>query len=85
MTSLVDWAMLTWSFGMDTVLAQPAAQDLGGPVGDDLVDIHIVAGAGAGLEGIHDKLVVPFAFDHFLGGLADGARRVRRPAGPGPG
>ena len=59
--------------GMDAVLAQRSAQELGGPVGDDLVGVHIVTGAGAGLEGIHHELVVPFAIDDFLGGFLDGA------------
>ncbi len=58
--------------GMDSVLAQLPTQDLSGPVGDDFVDIHIVTGAGARLEGIHDKLIIPFAIDHFLGSFQDG-------------
>jgi len=57
---------------MDAVFAQPAAQQLGGPVGDHLVGIHIMAGAGAGLEGLHHKLIVPLAFHHFPGSLLDG-------------
>ncbi len=60
--------------GMDAVLAQSTAQDLGGPVGDDLIDIHVMTGAGAGLEGIHNKLVVPFPFNHLLRSLQDGLR-----------
>ena len=58
--------------GVDTVFAQLTTQDLGGAVGNDLVGVHVVAGAGPGLEGIDDKLVVPAAVDDFLGGLDDG-------------
>ena len=41
-------------------------QDLGGAVGDHFIDVHIVTRPGARLDGVHDKLVVPLAIDHFL-------------------
>ena len=60
--------------GINKVLPQPATQDLRGPVGDDFIRIHIMAGTGAGLEGIDDKLVIPFAINNFLGGFHYGSR-----------
>ncbi len=66
---------------VDPVFAQLAAQDLGGPVGDHLVGVHIVAGAGAGLERVDDELVIPAPIDDLLGSLDDGsgARFIQQP------
>ncbi len=59
--------------GVHPVLSQLPAQDEGGAVGDDLVGVHVVAGACPRLEGIDDKLVIPLAIHDLLGGLDDGA------------
>jgi hypothetical protein len=60
--------------GMDRLLGliQPMAQDLVGAVGDDLVGVHVVAGACPGLEGIDHELVIPATVDNFLRRLDDG-------------
>ena len=44
---------------MDAVFARFAPQELCGAVGNDLIDIHMVAGPRARLEGIDNELVVP--------------------------
>ena len=54
------------------VLAQRAAQQLGGAVGDDLVAVHVEADAGARLKDVHDELLVPLALLDFFGGFDDG-------------
>ena len=54
------------------VFAELSAQQLGGTVGNDLVAVHVEADAGAGLKNIDDKVVVPLALLHFLGGFDDG-------------
>ena len=54
------------------VLAQLAAQQLGGAIGDDLVAVHVEADAGARLENVHHEFLVPLALLNFLGGLDDG-------------
>ncbi len=59
--------------GMDVlVLAQVAAQQLGGAIGDDLVAVHVEADAGARLEDVDHEFLVPLALLNFLGGLDDG-------------
>ena len=58
--------------GMDDTGADVAAHDLGGPVGDDLVGVHIGRGAGAGLEDVEDEVVIKLAVDDLLGSLNDG-------------
>ena len=54
------------------VLSQLAAQDFVGPVGDDLVGVHVQAHARPGLENIDHELRIPLTVDYFLGGLDDG-------------
>ncbi|MFO0768317.1 MAG: hypothetical protein U0231_16380 [Nitrospiraceae bacterium] len=44
--------------GMDELAASRTAQQLGSPVGNDFVGIHVRGGAGAGLKNIHRKLGV---------------------------
>ena len=61
---------------VDPVLPGLAAQDLGGAVGNHLVGVHVVAGAGARLEWIDDELVIPAPFDHLLRRLDDRLRPV---------
>jgi hypothetical protein len=58
--------------------ADDAAEDLDGPVREDLVDVHVGRRGGAGLEDVEGKLAVEPPFDHFGRGLADGAGRVGR-------
>ncbi len=44
--------------GVDHVVgATGAAQELQGPVGDDLVGVHVRRGAGPALDGVDDELV----------------------------
>ena len=52
--------------GMNDILTQFAPQQLGCTIGDHLVGIHVMTGAGPGLEGIDDKLIVPFSIDDLL-------------------
>ncbi len=58
--------------GMDQFAAALAAEQFAGPVGDDLVGVHIGRGARAGLENIQHELPVPLAVNDFLRGLGDG-------------
>src|SRR5215211_9152719 len=59
--------------GMDGISgAEFAAEDLYGPVGDDLVGVHVRGGPGARLEDVEDELVVEFALHYLLGGPYDG-------------
>ena len=84
MVSLVLCPMLTWSLGCTGVVGAflPAKRDVG-EVGDDLVGVHVVRGAGTGLEAVHDKLGVVFAGNDGIGGLEDGVRQLRiEPASP---
>ena len=53
-----------------------APHDFIGPIGDDLIGIHVGGGARTGLEDIHQKLVTKLPFDDFPGGQADGFREV---------
>ena len=55
------------------IIALFAAQDLDGAVGDDLVGVHIGAGARAALDGIDDELIVQPARDDLIARLLDGA------------
>jgi len=57
--------------GVDDAVADLAAHEFGGAVGDDLVRVHIRRGPGAGLEDIDRELVVVFASDDLVGGLDD--------------
>ena len=69
-TSLVDWAMFTWSLGWTGVfVAALSAEKLAGSVGDDLVGVHVVGRAGARLEDVDHELVAE-ATRHYLGGGA---------------
>ena len=57
---------------MHGVVAQPPPQQLGGPVGDHLVGIHVGRSARAGLEDVHHELGVELPVSHFLRRLLDG-------------
>ena len=77
--SLEDWPALTWSLGWTLGPAQA------GEVGDHLVDVHVGAGARAGLEDVDRELVGVLArrdrpgrgLDR-RGDCSAGARRARR-------
>ena len=56
----------------DVVVAEFAAQNLDGAIGDDLVGVHVKADTGAGLEDVDYELMVPFAFHNFLRGANHG-------------
>ena len=72
-TSLVDCAMLTWSFGSTSAaVAAPAAQQLGGAAGQHLVDVHVVRGAGAGLVDVDHELLAPAPGQHLARRRLDG-------------
>ncbi len=43
------------------------AEDLIGTIGQHFVQIHVVAGAGAGLEGVYHKLIGMLTGNHFVG------------------
>ena len=59
------------------VLAELAAEQLGGAVGDDLVGVHVEADARAGLKDIDHEGMVPLAALDFLGGGDDGVGGLR--------
>ena len=50
------------------VVAQRPAEELQGPVGQHLVDVHVGRGARPALEGIDDDVLVELAVDHLLAG-----------------
>ena len=77
MTSLEDWPRLTWSLGWTSFGSALAAQQLGGPVGDDLVGVHVGGGAGAGLEDVDHELVVEAALGHLRRRPGDGLGDAR--------
>ena len=56
--------------------AEHAPEVLYGPVGDDLVGVHIGGRPGAGLENVHDELVVQRPVRDLLGGHDDGVGEV---------
>src|SRR5437763_12929295 len=53
------------------VLAARAAEQLVGAVRDDLVAIHVVGRAGAGLVGINDEVLAMSARQYFISGADD--------------
>ena len=59
--------------GVDNaVIALDAAQQFNGPVGNDLVGVHIGRRARAALDGVHNELVVELAADDLVTGGDDG-------------
>ena len=50
------------------------SQQLDGPVGDDLVGVHVETGARAPLDGIHDEGLVELARRNLVTGADDGVR-----------
>ena len=55
----------------DGIVALCAAENFDGAVGDNLVGVHVHAGACAALNGINEKLIVKIAFDDLVAGLTD--------------
>ena len=71
------WACALMKSGMNGLLgAERSAGQLDGPVGDDLVDVHVRLGAAAGLPDAEGEVVVELALRHFRGGLGDPTRLV---------
>ncbi len=52
--------------------AQGLSQQFVGPVGDDLVGVHVPAGAAAGLKDVNGVVAVPLPLGYLRGGLDDG-------------
>ena len=63
---------------MDGFGAGFAAHELDGPVGDDLVGVHVAGGAAAGLEDIDGEMAVKGARRHLAGRQDDGLGNCRR-------
>jgi len=55
------------------IFAALSAQHLVRQIGDHLVGIHVVRGACASLEGVHNELIVPPPGRDFAGRLNDGS------------
>ena len=62
--------------GMDQPGAEVAAQELAGPVGDDLVGVGISRCAGAGLENVQHEVTVELSINDFLSRGDDGVARA---------
>ncbi len=62
--------------GMDAVLPQFTPQQLCGAVGNHFIDVHVMAGPCASLEGIHDESSLPLPLDHLLRRAEDGIRSL---------
>jgi hypothetical protein len=63
--------------GMHQFAAAWAAEQLGGPIGDHFVGVHVRRGAGAGLKDIDREVGVEPAIDDVGRGLRDGGRHGR--------
>ena len=71
--------------GMDRLLGGAAAgEDFVGPPGDDLVGVHVAGRARAGLEHVHDELVVEAAVGDLVGSAGDGVGHGARAAARAP-
>ena len=57
--------------GMHQFTAACPAQELGGPIGDHLVGVHVRRGPRAGLKDIHGEFGIEPALDHVGGRLDD--------------
>jgi len=72
------------------VVALGAAQQLDGPVGQDLVDVHVQGRASAALQGVDDDRPAQVALDHLSAGGLDGrgdfpGQEAKLPVGPSAG
>ena len=64
--------------GMNGGVAPPgASQKLVGPVGKDLITVHVVGGSGAGLVDIDDEMLAVFPGENLVGGGDDGVGMSR--------
>jgi hypothetical protein len=63
--------VIVWMNGL--LGAQLAPEQLVGAIGDDLVEVHVGLGAGAGLPHYQGEMIVELAVDHLAGGPDDGA------------
>ena len=54
------------------IVARGLAQQLKGPIGQDLVDVHVGRGAGTALEGIDDHRAIQRAGHHLTAGGLNG-------------
>ena len=61
--------------GVDESVAEVAAEQLRGAVGDDLVGVGVGGRAGTGLEDVQHKVVVESAVDHLVRRRHDGAAK----------
>ena len=59
------------------VVAASRPEDLRGAIGQHLVGVHVVRGAGAGLVHVDDELIAKPAGQHLVGRGDDRARDVR--------
>ena len=62
--------------GVDQLAAARAAEQLGRPIGDHLVRIHIGGGAGPGLENVDREFRIPASLNHFPARLPDRLRHL---------
>ena len=60
------------------VLAPRRAQQLAGAIGEHLVGVHVVRGAGAGLIHVDHELIAQLAVEHLGGGALDRLGDIRR-------
>ena len=60
----------------DLIIAFLSAEQFNGTVGNDLVGVHVQRRAGAALDRINDKLVVPFPLDDFVARFYDSVGAV---------
>ena len=72
------------------VIALGEAHELEGPVGDDLVGVHVRRCPGAALDHVDDEMRMPLAVDDLLAGPDDGVgdvvrEQAERPVRPGGG
>ena len=65
-------------------VAARLAEHLRGAVGQHLVGVHVVRGAGAGLIHVDDELIAERAGQNLVGGGDDGARDLASRAGRAP-
>src|SRR5262245_55839818 len=55
---------------------QRIAEDLIGTVGNHLIDIHVMAGAGPSLKRVYNKLVIMLERQHFIRGSDNRKRKL---------
>ena len=60
----------------ELVFSLPVSHEFQGPVGDDLVGVHVHGGAGAALHHVHRELVPKFSAHNLLAGCHDGVSNL---------